>query len=285
MSALYPVRLLQDHAFALIDRVGAGDIPSDWPLIPLVPQGLENEAHLLPALLPCTHLTDSQQMQLIESLEHAHRDHSPPTVMTFVDSSADLEKIRAHWLRQLVIRLPQGGRALLRSYDPRVFVQLQWMLRPAQTKQLFGPITRWTTYLGRGWYSAAPPNVMAEDEAATQLNAAQTNQLARIGNINQVLDKLPLALKQQHETTSRCIDNLLQRAQEHGLQREDEQISFAIHGMTIHPDFDRHPTINRLITTLDREEQTYCDAVAMLDAAAWQNIANELHTLKNGTTI
>lgn len=100
-----------------------------------------------------------------------------------------------------------------------------------------------------------------------------------------MLGKLPLAFKQQHETASRRIDNLLQRAQAHGLQREDEQIAFAIHGMTIHPDFDRHPTINRLITTLDREEQTYCDAIAMLDTADWQNIANELHTLKNGTSI
>lgn len=285
MCELYPVRLLKDHSFALIDRVALSDIPTDWPLIPLVPRGLENEAHLLPALMPCARLTDSQQIKLIESLEHAHRDHSPPTVVTFVDSSADLEKMRAHWIRQLVIRLPQGGRTLLRSYDPRVFAQLQWMLRPPQMKQLFGPITRWTTYRAGNWYSAAAPDVMAEDETATQMNATQANQLARIGSINQVLGKLPLAFKQQHETASRRIDNLLQRAQAHGLQREDEQIAFAIHGMTIHPDFDRHPTINRLITTLDREEQTYCDAIAMLDTADWQNIANELHTLKNGTSI
>ena len=275
MDNLYPVRLLKDHAYALIDRVAVTDAPHDWPVIPLVPQGLEKEAHLLPALLLCTEMSETQQMQLLELFEQSHIQDQQLPVVTFLHSDMDKNRLQIHWMKQLLIRLPQGGNALLRSYDPRVFIQLQWILQPEKIKELFGPVTRWTIYQDGNWRSFHPPEV--DNLIHTKLNVKQVDQLVRIGCINQVFDKLPDANRRDRIAIGRSIDALLSRAQEHNFKQEAEQITFALHGMTIHSDFDKHPRVKRMIDEIDPEEQTYCDAAALLDETVWQEIANDLN--------
>lgn len=279
MATFYPARLLKDHAYALIDRVAVNDTPQDWPLIPIVPPGLENEEHLLPALLLCNEMTATQKVHLLESLEQSHIQGKSLPVVTFIDSDLNQNRLRMHWMNHLLLSLPQGSRALLRSYDPRVFIQLQWMLKPGKLKELFGPITRWTIYLEGGWHTYYPPDV--DDSIHYKFDVKQAEQLARIGHINQVLDKLPVPYKHDRISTSKKTDALLLRAKAHNLMREEEQIAFALHGMTIHSDFDSHPQVKRMIDEIDHGEQTYCDAAALLDATIWQKIADELNTSTN----
>lgn len=282
MESLYPVRLLADHQYALLDRVANADVPEDWPLVPLAPQGFENEEHLLPALIPLQEMSAAQQENLLEMLDRAQESGDVPAVVTFLASDVDLERMRWHWTRQLMIYLPGGGRALLRSYDPQVFMQLRWMFTPAQLGRLFGPIDKWTAYNGQSWQSHAKPD--GTHSTASPIDTVQATQLGRIGQINQVLAQLPGPYLPELESISRKIDSLVARAKAHGLIAEDELIAFAIHGMTVHPNFDRHPDIARRISEIDRSEQTYLDAIAAIDAAHWQRIAQDLGKISVGAS-
>lgn len=274
MTQFYPVRLFNEHAYAMIDYVAIAQIPKEWPLVPLVPQGFEDEAYLLPALLPLKEFTDGQRLDALEMLDQTHERGEALPIVTFLNSDADLEQMRRHCIRQLILSLPNRRKTLLRSYDPSVFAQLLWMFTPGQLLTLFGPICRWTTYLNHRWQSARPP--VHDGLPCGHVDLHQAEQLARIGMINRVLFQLAEEQRLMHEAVSRSIDMLLVRALDYGLTREKELVEFALNGMTVHPQFDHHPVIAQLLSTLDPAEQTYCDAVALLDAAAWKHIAYEL---------
>lgn len=282
MEELYPLRLLMNHAYAVVDRVAVSDFSDDWPLLPLVPDGFEKEMHLLPALLPLRDMSSRQQTQLLDALERTHAQGEPLPVTTFLRTDADIDQMRMHWTRRLIIRLPEGGRALLRSYDPQVFMQLRRILQSAQLKTLFGPVSSWTVYWNRQWQTIeAPP---CDEADWIRLSAHQSAQLARVGIVNQVLSGLCEEQRINCDAASRQVDALAARAAARGILREHEQIAFALHGMTVHPDFDRHPLVAELLSNIDPNEQTYCDATALLEAAQWQRIAQELTSQTDTTT-
>ncbi len=272
MEDFYPIRLLGTHAYALVDRAALGsELPPDWPLVPLAPRGLENDARHLPGLLPLEDMTEAQRTDLLEKLDHPFAGHPPP-VVTLLDSGSDLEQMRLHWVSRLTVYLPGGRRALLRSYDPRVFAQLQWMFSPAQLAALFGPIRRWTVWLDGQWQSIRPP--LHDGLTGGAIDAGQAALLARIGQINEVLFTLPQQQRHPHAKVSRAIDALLVRAREHGLRREDDQCAFARRGMTVHPHFDRAPRIQTLLHEMATAEHTLAQAFAGIDDAGWQHIAD-----------
>ncbi|WP_353980131.1 DUF4123 domain-containing protein [Salinicola endophyticus] len=68
---------------------------------------------------------------------------SQPSVGLWVDESAKND-LFAHMQKQLDMRLPDGGLALLRYYDPRVFTKLMQLLDEDQRYTLFGPIRYWS---------------------------------------------------------------------------------------------------------------------------------------------
>ena len=271
MDDFYPIRLLRTHAYALVDREAlGGNVPADWPLIPLVPRGLENDARRLPALLPVEAMTEDQRMALLETLDNPPAGYPLP-VVTLFDSHIDPEQMRVHWVNRLLVRVPGGQQFLLRSYDPRVFAQLQWMFSLAQLAALFGPIQRWTICLEGHWHGIRPPE--HDDLSGGAIGAEQAALLARIGPINEVLFKLPQEQRHAHEQASRAIDALLVRAQAHGLHRQDDQHTFALRGMTVHPHFDRDPQVQALLYGMADAEHTLAQAFARIDEARWWRIA------------
>ena len=225
MDDFYPIRLLRTHAYALVDREAlGGNVPADWPLIPLVPRGLENDARRLPALLPVEAMTEDQRMALLETLDNPPAGYPLP-VVTLFDSHIDPEQMRVHWVNRLLVRVPGGQQFLLRSYDPRVFAQLQWMFSLAQLAALFGPIQRWTICLEGHWHGIRPPE--HDDLSGGAIGAEQAALLARIGPINEVLFKLPQEQRHAHEQASRAIDALLSAGVIHRL--ESRNAFFACH--------------------------------------------------------
>jgi len=274
MESLYPIRLFKDHTYAIVEPEALSDWSMDLPLIPLVPQGLEKEKAQLPALLSMAALQPSLRLQLLEILAQAQQRKEHLPVVTFLDSEVQTERMRAHWARQMIVSLPNQKKALLRSYDPRVLAQLQWMCTASQLKTLFGPVKRWTIYLDARWQSMAAPT--AAPLSSLFLNKEQAALLGRIEPINEVLYKLPEEKRIHTEPTSRVIDALLLRAQAHGLTRREDIVQFALDGMRIHPAFDSHPEIARLIAERDPQEQTYCDVMALLEDSTWERIATDL---------
>lgn len=269
-------RLLLDHAYALIDRVSGGTIPDGLPLIELAPAGMAHEAHLLPWLLPLRDVPAPQISELLDDMTAACAQGETPLLPTLMASPADVEAMRLHVVNRLIVRLADGQRVLLRYYDPRVFSQLRWILQPEQLVYLFGHIERWTFCLKGQWYSESRPQ--GANRLSLTPNAQQSAQLARIGAVNQVLATLlPHPTLAEHDRVSQAIDRLIERAQrQHGLAEEADWIAFARHGITVHPEFDRHPQIAAIIRRLPEDEATYRDATALLDEAHWQHIIHDL---------
>ncbi|WP_110644126.1 DUF4123 domain-containing protein [Salinicola sp. CPA57] len=93
---------------------------------------------IAPHLVPLNGLRDAECATLIEQDTEV-----AAFSWLWVDESATND-LFAHLQKQLDMRLPDGGLALLRYYDPRVFTRLMQLLDDEQRKTLFGPIRYWS---------------------------------------------------------------------------------------------------------------------------------------------
>jgi hypothetical protein len=284
---MFAQELLEKHDYAMVDCYMLGDeLPTTWKLLPLVPDGLEADAAKFPALLPLASLPDEEFFALCEQLEHAGAHKVTPPILSLFKTSAAAKQLQAHWKKQLIARLPAGGKFHLRSYAPRVMTQILRIYSPAQLKALFGCISEWSIHCDHEWHRLqAPP---CEPVLAQFFSRQQGEQMHRIQAINRTLAQLPdearpafTAHGKEYFSISERVDALLVRAANHALAREDEQVQFALHGMTVHPHFDSHPRIRALLAGINREEQTYLDAVSDLRESDWQRIAADLQAHRN----
>jgi hypothetical protein len=272
--------LFDEHQYALVDQVLFPDLPEAWGLVPLVPQGLEAEAQakLLPALLPLAQLSPEVKADCFAAVQEALETGEPLPIQTLLHSEADLPAMQHHWANHLVMESSSGKRALLRSYDPRVWLHLQWMLTPEQLKALYGPTSTWTIFLPfqhQAWISYAPPTVgttAPHHSDALRYEDSTYNNIFDIQTINRVLEgqtKQPLDALNE---TSRHIHALIQQAKHYDLQQPDEQQCFVEQALEHGANFHLHPTIQTLLKTYDREEQSYVDATALLTPEQWADI-------------
>ncbi len=273
---------LQTHDYALIDRYAlGGNLPASWNMLPIVPTGMEADADKFPALMPLASLGEDERSALWDELERARAQKEALPIVSLLKSAADVQQMHAHWKKQLIIRPPGGGKFHLRSYAPRVLTQLQRIYTPAQLKALFGCVSEWSIYCDQNWHTLAAP--ACAPAMVRFCNRQQTEKLHRVQAVNRTLAQLPPSLRpcytpatSEYFVASEKIDALLVRAKNHALAREDEQVQFALHGMTIHPQFDAHPRIKTMLAEMNKEEQTYVDAAALLQAEDWQRIRTEL---------
>lgn len=281
----FTLSLFNAHQYALVDQVLFPDLPEAWSLIPLVPQGLEAEAQakLLPALLPLNTLSSEVKAECFAAVQAAYEAQQPLPIQTLLKSDADVSTLQDHWAKHLVMQSSSGKRALLRSYDPRVWIHLQWIFTPEQLHTLYGPATEWTIFLpfqNREWISYSPPALGHVDSSADSLDYDDTtySNIFDIQIINRVLNSQAKKTLEDLSQTAQQIHASIQQARQYGLQRQDEQQCFAEqaleHGVTFH----QHPIIQTLLQNYDREEQTYVDATALLTPEQWASIQRMPHT-------
>jgi len=275
--------LLLTHDYALIDQLAVEGLPNDLPILSLVPPKLENDAHLLPLLVSLSELSKERRLEIQAQQELAVANGQTPLLTTLLASAADPTKLRKHLTERLIVRLADHSKALLRYYDPRVFTQLQWMLPMQRLSALFGPIAHWTLYLDGAWQSTP---ASADVHGVWGVDKPTCARLERIAMINQTLAQLPQETRAGKRTQlGEQIDRLLVYAQEqYRFERDEDRVAFAVHGVTVNPRFDQHATIRTLIERLAEQQQSYSDASALLDQAAWQRIAQDMPTQGNFPT-
>ena len=286
---MFAQELLEAHDYAMVDCYMLGDeLPSTWKLLPLVPTDMEADASKFPALLPLASLPDDEFFALCEQLENAYAQKEAPPILSLFKTDASAQQLQAHWKKQLIARLPGGSRFHLRSYAPRVMAQLLRIYSPAQLKALFGCIGEWSIYCDHAWHRLPAP--ACEPVLAQFFSRQQGEQMHRIQAINRTLAQLPAELRPdftlpatEYFRVSEKIDGMLKRAANHGLAREDEQVQFALHGTTVHPQFDTHPRVRSLLANIDRAEQTYLDAIAGWQEPDWQRIAGDLNAHRHNS--
>lgn len=284
----FSLSLFNEHQYALVDQVLCPELPEAWGLIPLVPQGLEAEAQakLLPALLPLFQLSPEVKAECFAAVQAAYEAQKPLPIQTLLQSEADLPAMQHHWAKHLVMQSSSGKRALLRSYDPRVWVHLQWMLIPEQQQALYGPVTAWTIFLpfqNREWISYSAPKEAPQASASfggTPLVYDDTtySNIFDIQIINRVLNLQAKKTLEDLSKTAQHIHASIQQARQYGLQRQDEQQCFAEQALEHGASFHQHPIIQTLLQNYDREEQSYVDASALLTPEQWASIQRMPYT-------
>ncbi|SPJ33567.1 DUF4123 domain-containing protein [Kushneria phyllosphaerae] len=79
----------------------------------------------------------------------------------WIDETAR-DDLFSHLQKQLDMRLSDGGVALLRYYDPRVFTKLMRLLDEGQRQTLFGPIRYWSVCIMNERQVFQPTDAMQE---------------------------------------------------------------------------------------------------------------------------
>ena len=289
-------RLVQQHSFAIFNRVLGSGSPSGFKSLPLVPLGLEREAHLLPQLLSLndTETTTTAKAELVDkfAITNTHdtssRPFCKPSAFLLLASAETPARLQAHLTRHLVAHLPGLGKSLLRWYDPLVFIHLLGDLHSDLLRSLFGPIERITFTLHGAWYTADAPTV-AVGSAHWTFAATETALLSDIALVNAVLTAIEWREFESLPTRTRAIRSAIERARNHhGLSTPEDLIAFATHTLLIHPRFDEHPHLKSLLIGLrtpavedEQDRQSYADATALLTDAVWRQLRDDLNTARS----
>ena len=61
----------------------------------------------------------------------------------FVESNADLEALRKHFRKFLLVENPQGKQVYFRYYDPRVLKSFLPVCNTEEVREMFGPVNRY----------------------------------------------------------------------------------------------------------------------------------------------
>lgn len=101
-------------------------------------------AHAAPWLMALP--VETQQRDLMSWLGLIERCYP---CLSWLASEAPFDPLFGHLEAQLDAEMPDTGPALLRFFDPRVWVRLQRILNPDQALALMGPVLEWQVTLNR----------------------------------------------------------------------------------------------------------------------------------------
>lgn len=273
-------RLLQAHDYAILNPLQVdADLWSDLPFTPLVPARVEVRPELMPRLFPLRGFSDTACANLLERVQRHEKYSRHPFFSALLVTDADTSAVAANLSNRLVIQTPDGGNALLRHFDPRVFRHLAWLLTDTQMTLLMGRIARWTWRdTARDWQQydrIETPSVLS----GFRVTPEQWDTLQRLGLLNKTLHQIEhreagLVLA---DGSAKRIDALLREAwQQHRLTADADRRLYATQAVTIHPDIHRHPQIVQRLDRAHERPGGYVGACRDLDQTTLRQFATEL---------
>lgn len=248
--------------------------PFPYELGELVPATRPALAGVAPRLCRLEH--PANQLTAVRAkVEREARAGYAPTICAVFESGAPTRQLHEHLANALLLQKSPDVSAVFRYYDPRVFSHLQWMLEGDQLDTLMGPVTAWTYFQQHtGWITRRFAARSTGELAVAQMTVsdAQYKTIARIALIERTLEPLRAQNAELSPDLPRALNYQLDKAERYGLPMEDQGV-FALHGILVKPDFDRHPTIQAVLAGL--HETPYSYAVAGWSDDDWKRIAEE----------
>lgn len=263
-------RPLEEHQYAVIDRLRIPVLPEGWPCIELVSPMLAPQAHLYPWLVPLHELPSGAWLTLMKELSQHADSHSPPMCSLVLSSTRSSQAVRNALVNALYFKDEQQQGHILRYYDPRVLFHLHWMLSPWQLfNQLPAQeIPRWTFWLEGDWHTLEFPERLSYQPG--DVVGIPLEQLQRCGQINQALLKLPRSADmKQRQDLSRRIDALLEQAMKCELPTQEDRIAFALHGLTQREGFWTTPKMQAFLAQARQAADFYRDETSDWDESRW----------------
>lgn len=278
-----------DHLFfrryrwGIIDASFRDEVPDSWNPQPIAPKFLGNDIGRCPLLVNLTALPEDCQYALLDRLETSEdRDGLFSLVL---ESDADIDRLLIHLRKRLEVRVSGDQSPLqFRYYDPGTFLLLPGVLGDSGMRWLFGPIVSIGVPWCGEWRRYSRPAV--PDHGRFNL-LGYLPSLLTLGIINRVLVQLEIGSQDEWLNCAAISHQYIARAQSHGLNTRDDQVAFAIHAWTYHPNFDDHRTIRDLLTKLasatPEDEIDYRELSARLSETDWEKIVLELKNPSQGT--
>jgi len=251
-------------------ELNLGSAPKPFEIGELVPDAKPDLEGVAPWLYRLEHV--ERQLPAVKALAEAHWQMGrPPLVCCVLKTPADTDTIREHLANALVLQRPDRGISVFRYYDPRVFAHLHWILNSDQIPSLTGPVTSWSYLSEAGEWLNIP--LQGKSVSALELTAEQFSQLGRLSFVRRALESLQDVLVAPPPVDlPRRLDSYMRRAESYGLPSED-RIPFALHGILVAPNFDRHPKVRAVLA--DVTQMPYGEAVSNWTDEEWEAIAQE----------
>jgi Domain of unknown function (DUF4123) len=274
-------RLFQSHRYGLVDATLRDQIPADWPQIVIAPSFLEDDTSRCPLLVDTSALSVKDRGELLGKLDTQCARRHAMLFSLVLASDEDINVVKNHLAKKMVVRLQQGGPASqFRYFDPSTFLQLPGILGDAGMAWLMGCVQSVAIPWAGHWETFAKPQVPHAKSYNFGLSRQHLKALLDLSAVNRAANQLAPPVNQK-DWIERCksIASHTQRAEQHGLTLLDK-VSFALHAMQHHSKFDQHERIAQLLMTLSKstpeDEVDYQELTSRLSDADWQNIAQEL---------
>lgn len=246
-----------------------GPAPRAYEVGELVPDERPQLAGVAPTLWLLEH-GERQIAHVRVVAEHDQEQLRHPRVCAILETEAGTYELRTHLAQALLLRKPVAGKAVFRYYDPRVYAHLGWILEPAQLATLMGPVTRWSWLDVSGRWAEARFDGKAAGTLAVR--PEQYQQIARLALVRRALDLLRDAGAEMTAELPRQLDAQFRKAEGYSLS-EDDQVPFALHGVLVATNFDRHPQIQAVLAAA--HSTPYAEAVSTYTDDDWQRLGQE----------
>lgn len=183
--------------------------------------------------------------------------------------NADVGSATRHWARQMIQRRPGGGTTLLRLHDPAVLWALWSLLSAEDRSGLLGPVSTWWLLDPQGGLASFTSSSAGFRSTWAVRSWDDIDLIAPWNAALRDSDRLmPL------EEARRAAFNAMRRARQLGFGHVHDLSAFAIHAMTMHPMFDRHPAIAQVLQSRQADDR-YTALIEAVDEAAWERVRQE----------
>ncbi|CAB3649683.1 DUF4123 domain-containing protein [Achromobacter pestifer] len=266
---------LKAFHLGLIQDAQTPEVPDFLEPEPIVPAALAEMPALMPRLVDLSRLDRQQIVAALGGLNQQVQEGQDPWLAVLLRSDRPAETVARHLRSRLVIELADVGACFFRFFDPRVLVQLPWMLTPAQLAWLFGPVRAFHVCLHQTWRTIELPATQASLHLA--LTPEQSFTLTHVQPMNEVLADVDGLDIDERVRLGRTVIGHFRTARELGLRTQPDRKAFARHALAVHPDFHRHDQVQACLLAMDdQDDHPYVAATQALDDEDWLQIQTDM---------
>ncbi len=263
------------YGFGLIQDERTAGVPACVQAEALVPPALRKMPGLMPRLVDLSAMPTADKAQALASLNQALLDGGDLWLGLLLQSDQPADAVAAHLRSRMIVDIAGQGPCFFRFFDPRVLVQLPWMLDPAQLAWLCGPVQRFVFHLDGEWRSVARPD--AEAALRPRLSAEQSFALTQVQALNEVLAGLETFEPQGRVAVGQAVMGHFRTARDLGLDSAEERKAFARHALEIHPAFHRHERVRACLAAMQPEDDyPYLAAIQDLSDEDWSRVRADM---------
>lgn len=282
---IFDHRFLDRFRYLIIDAIHRDEIPEAWQAMSIAPAFLGNDTVRCPLLVDTQMLPEADRYSLMDRLEEEMQAGHECLASLAIASRASPAAVRRHLIDRIRIDDPTDGQARqFRYFDPGTFMLLPDILGGEGMAWLLGPIQtvavpwlgEWSAFEGND--AARTPHFDLRECWAALLT---------LGVVNRVLIRLPaIANHEDWRTKARLTRQHIERARtRYRIAMRDDLVAFALHALQWHPEFDMHPSVQKLLVELasaaPEDELDYRELTGRLDEADWTKIVQDLQEEAN----